>query len=83
MRLIGPINSLDSKLVENHFTEYAPDIRKENLESKINAKTYKWIKSTVRTGRPTNINVLTTRPGPSPAMKPKKIHSKIWSCFFH
>ena len=82
VRLIGPINSLDSALDESHYTEYAPDIPKENLESKIDAKTYKWIKSTVRTGRPTNINVLTTRPGPSPAMRPKKTHSEIWSCFF-
>ena len=82
VRLIGPINSLDSALDESHYTEYAPDIPKENLESKIDAKTYKWIKSTVRTGRPTNINVLTTRPAPSPAMRPKKTHSEIWSCFF-
>ena len=82
MRLIGPINSLDSALDESHYTKYAPDIPKENLESKIDAKTYKWIKSTVQTGRPTNTNVLTRRPGPSPAMRPNKTHSEIWSCFF-
>ena len=55
VRLIGPINSLDSALDESHYTEYAADIPKENLESKIDAKTYKWIKSTVGTGRPANI----------------------------
>ena len=44
VRLIGPINSLDSALDESHYTEYAPDIPKENLESKIDAKTYQWIK---------------------------------------
>ena len=41
VRLIGPTNSLNSALDESHYTEYAPDIPKENLESKIDAKTYK------------------------------------------
>ena len=82
VRLIGSINSLDSALDESHYTEYAPDIPKENLESKIDAKTYKWIKSTVRTGRPTNINALTTRPRPSPAMRPKKTQRNL-VMFFH
>ena len=71
-----------SALDESHYTEYAPGIPKENLKSKIDAKSYKWIKSTVPTGRPTNINVLTARPGPSPAMRPKKTYSKFWSYFF-
>ena len=31
---IGPINSLDSASDESHYTEYAPDIPKENLDSK-------------------------------------------------
>ena len=26
--------------------------------------------------------MLTTRPGPTPAVRPKKTHSEIWSCFF-